>query len=355
MKLIFVGDIMLGRGVYASLEKNGFEYVFGGIKDLLRNADGVIANLEAPFTNIGIPFKNKDLNMTFKINPDMAPALKHLGISAVTLANNHVVDYGQQGLELTKETLKKTGINFTGAGNNVAEAVAPIEFTDDLNKESIGIFAFNAFTPFTRPARRRSAGVAQFDKITVDYAVKKYKTKYNGFIIILHWGIDYCQFPIPQLIKFVKILIDQYPEIVAIVGHHPHLPQPVIYHKNKPIFCSLGNFIFDEPFALSRIGSMLSLEIENNCIVNHSIQFTKLSNEMKLAPLPREESEIEIKRLSAILDQINREDNEYKKVDKRWIKYLLRQAIRYQSFDNLRYLFTLYSPFQILKKILEND
>jgi hypothetical protein len=293
--------------------------------------------------------------MTFGIHPKTVSALRYLGISAVTLANNHITDYGQQGLELTKETLKKGSISFTGAGNNIAEAVTPIEFADDLHKESIGVFAFNAFTPFTRPAGRKSAGVAQFDKTTVDYALKKYKTRYKGFVIVLHWGIDYCQFPIPQLIRFAETLIDRYPEIIAIVGHHPHLSQPLIYHKNKPIFCSLGNFIFDEPFMLSRIGSILSLEIKNYCITEHSIQFTKLSDEIKLVTLPREESENEIKRLSVILGKINTENNEYKKVDKIWIKYLLSQAIRYRSFGDLRYLFTLYSPLQIFKKILEND
>jgi poly-gamma-glutamate synthesis protein (capsule biosynthesis protein) len=355
MKLIFVGDIMLGRGVYAALEKNGFEYVFGGIKDLLRNADGVIANLEAPFTNIGMPFKGKDPNLTFKINPQMAPVLKYLGVSVATLANNHIFDYGQQGLELTKETLKNIGISFVGAGNNIEEAIMPIEFVDSLNKESIGIFAFNAFAPFTKPARRKSAGVAQFDKATVDYAVKKYRVKYNGFIFILHWGIDYYQFPIPQLIEFAKRLIEHYSEIIAIIGHHPHLQQPVIYHKNKPIFCSLGNFIFDEPFPLSHAGSVLTLTIENNYLATYSVQFIKLTNEMKLVLLPKEEKEAEINRLSCILDKINSGDNEYKKLDKRWIKYLLRQAIRYKSLSNLRCLFTLYSPGQLLKKILEND
>lgn len=352
MKLNFVGDIMLGRGIGETLKEKGNHFVFKGIALHIPKANGLIANLEAPFAREGNTFVGKDPHLTFKIEPELVSALKHIHVTSVTLANNHIADFGYPALESTTDTLKRNEISYTGAGQNLAEATEPIAYIDEETHQSVAIFSFNAFVPFTTTAKSNKFGVARFDKKTVHSTLKRFRSKYNAFIITVHWGVDYHQFPIPQFVRFAKQLIDVFPEIIAIIGHHPHLQQPVTYHKGRPIFFSLGNFIFDEPFPLSRIGSILTLEIENMRVINYSILFTKLDNEFKLIPLPEDEVKIENDRLKMIKLSIDKTTNEYKKMDKKWIRYLIYQTLRYRSFNDLSYLLTHYSPIQIIKSIV---
>ena len=343
---------MLGRGVGETLKGKGYEFVFGEIISIIPKADGIIANLEAPFAIEGNALADKDPHLTFKIAPDFVSALKYINISSVTLANNHITDYGSSALKSTTKVLKGSDISFTGAGSNLYEAVMPIEYGNRETQESVGIFSFNAFVPFTTSAKKDKFGVARFDRKTVYFALKQFQAKYNAFIITVHWGVDYHQFPVPQLVKFAKKLIDDFPKIIAIVGHHPHLQQPVIYHKERPIFCSLGNFMFDEPFPLSCTGSILTLEIENNRVVKYSMIFTILDEKFKLIPLPEGDVKNESQRLKMIKKKIDEKAIEYENMDKIWIKYLIYQAIRFRSFNDLSYLFTHYAPIQIINKLV---
>jgi len=141
--------------------------------------------------------------------------------------------------------------------------------------------------------------------------------------------------------------------IIAIVGHHPHLQQPVINYKGRPIFCSLGNFIFDEPFYLSKIGSVLSLEIENDQVIHYQLKYTKLTEAFQLIPLAENELIIELSRIESIKKEVENNSSKYKNLDKIWIKYLLYQSIRHFSFNDFSYLFNQYSPYQIAKKLLQ--
>ena len=352
MILNFVGDIMLGRSVGETIKGKGSKFVFENIIPIIPEADGMIANLEAPFATEGRTIANKDPHLTFKIDPELVSILKYLKITSVTLANNHIGDYGISAIKATRDVLDRNNISYTGAGSHLSEAIEPIVFVDKKTQESISILSFNAFVPFTKTASNKKFGVSRFDYTTLRIAITKTLSKSNSIIISVHWGIDYHQYPIPQLVHFATKLMDEFPEIIAVVGHHPHLQQPTIYHKGRPIFCSLGNFIFDEPFPLSRIGSILTLEIENGTIKKHKTLFTKLGQDFKMSPLTHKEADSEISRLNIITEKMKTNSIEYKKMDKKWIRYLIYQTIRYRSLNDLSYLIRHYSLSQIIKSII---
>lgn len=340
---------MLGREVERKILKSGFQSVFGIHKDLIRDADHIVANLEAPFVNSGLSFKNKNPHMTFKINTKLAEVLNCFKMS-VTLANNHITDYGVEGVKSTCQTLNEFNLKYTGAGIDIKEATRPIIFLDK-QKKKIGIFAFNAFVPFTIKAKERSGGVAQFDHKTITFAMNNYSDNCDSIIIALHWGVDYHEFPIPNLLKKVQNLIDTYPKIIAVIGHHPHLQQPILFHKGRPIFCSLGNYVFDEPFKLSRIGSVLKLNFENGLIKDYLFEYTNLNENYELVKLSESELKHETSRIEKVKSLIEKNSNEFRKMDKKWIKYLIYQTLRYRSLNDLKYLMELYGIKGLIRNL----
>jgi len=353
MRLNFVGDIMLGRGVAEILREKGTDHLFSGLRDELPTASGTIGNLEAPFTCGGTAFRGKATNLTFRVDPGLARALARMGITSVTLANNHAVDYGLDGIRSTLETLKSNGQLYTGVGHDIEDAIRPIIFEDTDSGQRIGLFAFNAFVPFSRTAGKKRYGVARLDERTVASALDHYKNSVTGVILSVHWGIDYHPFPVPALIKRIKGIMAAYPEILAVVGHHPHIQQPVIEYFQRPIFCSLGNFLFDEPFPPSRLGSILTLDIENNRLKDYSLKFMRLTDDFRMIPLEQEAVQKERKRLDGICYTMRRNDEEYTRTDWRWIRYLLYQSLHHRSINDLSFLTSLYSPQQILRGLVQ--
>ena len=355
VKLNFLGDIMLGRGVSAAIRQHGPGHVFAEIASLMPGAAGTIANLEAPFSTSGTIFRKKDPHLTFKVDPELVQALKFLRITSVTLANNHIADFGAEGIASTRKALADAEITCTGAGEDWDQASEPLIYVDGDSRQVIGILAFNAFVPFARTAKHGAHGAARFDEKSFALAVKNIRSRCTGIIASVHWGIDYCPYPVPALIDLAEKLITSHPEIVAFVGHHPHLQQPLIFLAGKPIFCSLGNFLFDEPFPYSKIGSILTIDIEKNRVADHWVQFTKLTENFRLVPLGEKEAREEVARIGKVKQIMEAHGLEYAQTDGKWMRYLLYQSARHWSANDFTYLLSLYSPAQILSHFIKND
>lgn len=343
---------MLGRKVGATITAYGNEHVFGSVVGLLSDANAVIANLESPFSYGLNKVKNKDPHLTFSVNPEMVESLKYLNISGVSLANNHLGDDQINGILSNAEILTKSKIQYTGAGLNSDEALKPIVFMDNDDNKSVGLFSFNAFVPYTKPAKKNSYGVIRFEKKNVSRAIQKEGKDLDHIILLLHWGIDYYFFPVPRLLNLVKQIITDNPKIISVVGHHPHLQQPLIYHNDVPIFCSLGNFVFDEPFPLSRIGSVLSVQIDSGRIVHTEQTYTSLTDDYRVIPLTKDEVGKELSRLSLVKQKIENNDEEWLRMDRKWIRVLLYQFLRFGSLNDFSYLLQLYSFKDIIRALI---
>ncbi len=231
--------------------------VYGDLLDPIQAADLKIFNLEIPFTRTR-PFTVKS-GTSFMADPRHVAALSISGVDAVTLANNHVWDCGLKGFDQTLETLSCRNIRWIGAGRNLAVAAAPLI----LGKKgrTIGILNFSEGEDLTA-ATAQTPGVTGWEPALMEAQVRDLRNRVDLVIVIAHCGIEYVPFPPPYVIEAFQGLADAGADLV--VGHHPHVPQGLQFHKNTPLFYSLGNFVFFQPTDLlfRKLGFVLFADLD---------------------------------------------------------------------------------------------
>lgn len=241
VSIIFVGDVMTSRTVAQKMKKNGYDYPFSGVIEYLKSADMVFANLETPITP-GPSVSSGDV--VFRSDPEVANALARANIKIVSLANNHSMNFGVQGIADTFRYLMSAGVDFVGAGNNEAETYAPKYVDiDGIN------FAFLAFTdtdvlPPGAAIEVIQPGVAIMGLAKAKKAIQIAKGVADVIVVSMHSGTEYTATPNQRQTNFARGVVDAGADLV--IGHHPHWTQPVERYKGKYIFYSLGNFVFDQ-------------------------------------------------------------------------------------------------------------
>ncbi len=238
-RIVFGGDVMMSRYVGALAEAN--DDPAGPMRDiasLFAAADIAFVNLEAPFSDKGKPPRH---GMIFKTAPDMIQALQLAGIDIVSTANNHVRDCGDYGITFTLDWLEKHGIAVAGTGkdSDAAHSGAVIE----RNGVKFGFLAYT-FDQSNGNYKDADDRVAMIDPDDVADDIANLKTRANVVIVSMHCGTEYQPKPNEQQRRFAHAAIDGGARIV--VGHHPHVVQPVEEYKGGVIFYSLGNLIFDQ-------------------------------------------------------------------------------------------------------------
>ncbi|MBI5816843.1 MAG: CapA family protein [Candidatus Yonathbacteria bacterium] len=241
VSLAAVGDIMLSRTVASKIKAhNNINYPFLKVADFLKEADITFGNLENPIT-AGATIAPYEL--TLRADPGVENALKNVGFDILSLVNNHTPNLGIQGLTDTFEYLSKAGIAYVGGGRSAVEANKPIYIT----RKGI-TFAFLAYNdtdvvPAYYEATDTRAGTAFMRSEKMIVAVKEAKQKANFVIVSMHAGNEYTDKPDDSQISFAHKAIDAGAELV--IGHHPHVVQPIEKYNGKYILYSLGNFISD--------------------------------------------------------------------------------------------------------------
>ncbi len=235
--IVAAGDTMLGSWVEQVIADSGYDYPFRHLKSFLSDADIFFTNLEAPFGTSGEPFQKK---FTFRVNPDLIKVLNAGKINLVSLANNHVMDYGQSGLQETITSLKENHIRYAGAGMNVRQARQPAIL--QLHGARIGFLAYSLTFPEAFWATDSSAGTCFPYEEYVFRDVAELKKKCDLVLVSCHWGQELRREPKAYQIHFAHQLIDKGADIV--LGHHPHVIQGMEIYNGKLVAYSLGNFIF---------------------------------------------------------------------------------------------------------------
>lgn len=228
--LLFVGDIMLGRNVENLMNKYGQDYPFDHIKDLLNQTDGVVANLEGPIMSPST--HTLSMSTLFSFASSTAALLAKNNIKLVSQANNHGYDYGLKGYEQTREFLSKAGVLSVGHPYIFSDA-----YITRLTENGLPILfvAFNLTSPNFESQK------------AIDF-VKKLERKPGEFLVaIVHGGDEYALHSNVQQQFLYRGLIEAGTDLV--IAHHPHVVEEVELYKNKLIFYSLGNFIFDQYFS----------------------------------------------------------------------------------------------------------
>jgi poly-gamma-glutamate synthesis protein (capsule biosynthesis protein) len=232
----FAGDCLLGAHYEAAAATNP-AMAFEGF-DLFRSSDIAVVNLENPITTRGTKV-TKPFN--FRMHPRFVSVLTQAGIGVVSIANNHVFDYGEQGLLDTFSYLDSAGIRYVGAGRTKADAHRPYFF--NRNGRNVAILAYYGGGE-ARVATDRQSGVArrELGAISADVRALRLADRAMYIVVILHWGTEKAETPDAVQQSFARALIDA--GVDAVIGHHPHVLQGIERYRNGVIVYSLGNFLF---------------------------------------------------------------------------------------------------------------
>jgi len=269
MKLVLLGDIALIGNASRDGKNNYIEY-YREVANYLATADYVVGNLESPFSIEKRRVAAKSVYLCSE--PHNVDILKMLNLSAVTLANNHMFDYGKEGYEVTKKLLETNKIDWFGTEGK--ELVVDIEG----NKLAFSGFCCYSSNP-PGCVRYGKYGVNEFNMFQVPAVLEKYKNKGRLNIMAVHAGIEHTNYPDRLLVDAAHNIADKYD--VIYYGHHPHVSQGLEKYKKSLIAYSLGNFCFDDtylpgckkPFVEltedNRKSFILEIVIEDNKIVSY--------------------------------------------------------------------------------------
>ena len=261
--LLFAGDILMDdhyavMSTYHNRENDINQAFDQGLLEQMRNADIFMINNEFTFTSRGTPTVNK--KFTFRANPGNVSMYEEMGVDIVSVANNHIYDYGEVSLLDTLDTLEQAEIPYVGAGRNLQEAMTPVYYIANGMK-----IAFVSATqiernsvPDTKEATQDSAGVLRcMNPHNLLLTIEEAKKNSDYVILYIHWGtesqeaIDWLQEQ--QAPIYAQAGVD------LIIGDHPHCLQKMDSVEGVPVIYSLGNFWFNS-------------RTQNSCVVKVTLR-----------------------------------------------------------------------------------
>jgi len=271
-RLVFGGDVMLSRYVSRNAhQRNDPSWPFRQIAPFFEAADIAFINLESPFTERTKPF---DRGMVFGASPDMLEGLRLAGIDVVSTANNHARDCGDKGIEFTLQLLKDNGIAAAGTGltEDLAHAGAMLE----RNGTRFGLLAYT-YDQRNGNYQDDDNRIAVMDIGRLREDLCSLKQRADVAIVSMHAGNEYQRKQNSRQTAFARAAIDA--GATVVVGHHPHVVQPVEQYEAGVIFYSLGNLIFDqsEPPGTER-GLMAEVTFSGNRLLSYAVKPVIIQN-----------------------------------------------------------------------------
>lgn len=266
----FTGDILLSDNLYTHYTSSGVNgFLSKKVSERLSSSNICFVDQEFPFSERGNAQKGKEY--TYRVPPMRAVIFKQMGVDLVSLANNHVLDYGQAALYDTFNTLDENGIDYVGAGNDLDRAKKLI--TKEVNGKTIGFLSASRIIPDESwYARNKSSTVDEragvfgtYDSGDLCDEIKKAKEKCDFVVVYVHWGIEKSFDVADYQRKLAHNYIDSGADL--IVGTHPHVLQGVEYYKNIPIVYSLGNFLFSNYQSRTTVLTA-TIKKDNTCALN---------------------------------------------------------------------------------------
>jgi poly-gamma-glutamate capsule biosynthesis protein CapA/YwtB (metallophosphatase superfamily) len=297
-----VGDMLMDSSVRGQIDRNGVEFPWEYVKEYFKNDNLTIGNLETSITIAGTKWPDKQYN--FRSDPKNLKAMKEAGIEVVSLANNHSLDYGYDGFLDTLNHLDKAKINRVGGGKNKKEALEGIIIEE--NGINIGVLSFSRIVPNVDwyATSKRSGIVGAYDCHIKEVLerVTEMKDKADILVLSIHWGVELSNTPRNEEIEFAKKLIDAGVDIV--MGHHPHVLQGIEIYNGKPIFYSLGNFIFGSKDEITANTMIAQINLKDKDIDNIKIIPCQIVGGRPI-PLENEKKIEKIKYMNLISKQFN--------------------------------------------------
>ena len=279
--LVAAGDLLLGGSAAPTVLKQGFDYPFIQITAILQSADIAMANLEAPLTRQTEPVEDK--RFTFKVDPQAAAAIQRSGIKVLTLANNHIGDFGPEGVTDTIAALRQHGLRYTGAGENLNQARRPTAIA--TARGSVGFLAYSNTFPKSFYAKSDRPGTAPGYADFVSKDVQKLREFVDYVVVSFHWGAELMTEPKDYQQRLARLAIDSGAQVV--IGHHPHVLQGVEFYNDGVIYYSLGNFAFGSYSRNAITGGMARVTLADGGVKSAEILPLNVANyEVHFQPQP---------------------------------------------------------------------
>ena len=233
------GDVSLDPSYIPNLRTYGFAYAWSGLHGLFRRDDLTVINLECPATDVSAPVP-KEFN--FRCDPAALPAARRHGVDVVSQSNNHAFDQGPKGLLDSVREIRRAGLAPVGAGADEEQALAPALF--DLGGWKVAVLGIDeVLDPITEvagPARPGTAAGHDFGLAL--RAVRRAAARADLVVVMIHWGVELDTQPREYQIAEAHRMIDAGADV--IFGGHSHRLQPLAFYRGRPIFWSLGNFVW---------------------------------------------------------------------------------------------------------------
>jgi poly-gamma-glutamate synthesis protein (capsule biosynthesis protein) len=272
MKIACLGDIMIGDqplsfgfGVRSKLQMNK-KIVDQNVIDLLDDFDLVLGNLESPVCNRLDGEKNDITHFSMRGDNRSSPLLNQLGLDGVNLANNHILEHGIEIFEQTCANLEKLGIFHFGSRK---KSVHYLEY----NGINIAILGWSMIKEnYLGDDDSSEIYNLTSDPNEIIEEIRIVRKKVDKVILSLHWGYEFMIQPSNKQIELGRKFVREGADL--IIGHHPHVLQPVEYYNKGIIAYSLGNFIFDYWMEVTNNTGILEINLENmkyefhNCIID---------------------------------------------------------------------------------------
>lgn len=300
MKILIAGDFCPRTRTSTLIEENRFEDILSEVQPIIESADYSLVNFECPVVESPNAKPLSKCGPNLRCTHKTVDAIKYAGFKGVTLANNHVMDFGKEGLQDTIIACKKAGLDMVGVGENLKEAEKVLY--KRINGKTIAFI--NCCEHEFSIATEMNPGANPLNPIQQFYSIREANIHADYVIIIVHGGHEMYQLPSPRMIETYRYFIDCGADVV--VNHHQHCYSGYEIYNGKPIIYGLGNFCFNSDGWREGIwteGYMAELTIDED--INIKLHpYVQCASEPKVALMignKKKQFEESIKRLNAII------------------------------------------------------
>lgn len=335
----FTGDIAFSeytKNLYKTPKK-----IDKKIYEFFKNNDYNVLNFESPVTESNL---TKKAALTHKSNLGALEFIKkEIKKPILSLANNHMMDFGPKGLLDTLKYVEKANLPFIGAGKNEDEATKYLILGDDVK---VGIFSVQYKDYYVASKDKPGPAHNKHFEI-VKQKIKELRSKVDWIVMVYHGGEEFVNVPMPYTRKLYKKFLKWGVDVV--VAHHPHTVQGYEKVKNKMIFYSLGNFVFDTNFQRAQYGTDEGMLI--------SLEFTKTDYKFKNLPIKinREAGTIDSKNKSLYFKDISTNYNKLWKISARKLYKINSNKKELKKYRNQFSISNLYIEKANIEKVVPFD
>lgn len=354
IQIVLTGDFMLESNYLNFKKKQGntIYYPFSNLKkEILENNDIFFTNLECTLSNNGSSMRKNTGPQLYSPPNEIFPLFKYLGVNVISLSNNHINDFSENDLEITKKILEEKNFAVFGAGKNIKEANK--EVIIEKNNIKIGFLGYTTNTDkdHISPdigasiATNINAGCVYYDINQIKEDIQHLKSKTDFVLISLHWGYELFNYPSPKQIELAHNIINAGADI--IIGHHPHVIQGIENYNNGIIFYSLGNFFFWNYNNVPQIPNdcneflIARCELDTSGSKKFEIFPGYLDNNYKLKLYKNKEKEKTLKRIKKLSDEIKMENyeefwNNYQTKRKKYLKIIKFRGLLIEFYFKIK-------------------